>query len=522
MKFRPTSCLPKAFGPSTDERQTENPEARHQAKLNPHGTDVFAHAALQNLNEKLQPSLHGRRRLSKVSAAIEERLDPRGDAENFAAQGKPPMNGYRTGLDGVFKNRADDGFSVAVGNGTFVQRTRDEISTHALLQSHLKANFGDASINAGEVITLADIEATGGFAHRRNPLAQSVARQKGKDTTPLPDPGPPSSSPILSTNPASPDKAVRFLKKGSAISTHGTPPLSPEPASPPLQGPVPKPVQTPIRDRAVSANSLNQVALRLRIWLQSLQGKQNALTDGDQLHWKERAVDWQTALPEPIAESAEEDAAASRSRAGQRRSARKAESARRTTVVSPVANQPVADQPVESKLLAIYSNAQGNFEFHDADKRNGHLSNLWVGKPVRIDGEDWTSVEHYLQAKKFDNDPRLSPQLQERQSAIRGQIKNAATPAETKVIAYRARGAAKCRMPDAEWIRKREDFLRTAVQAKFGQDDTLKNALIATGTAALIERMSQDISGGLRGAILGEGQNKLGEILSTVRKSLAG
>jgi len=187
MKTRFPDFLSKAFSSSSNTPPDRNAEAHHQAKMNPRKADVFGYAALQKLGEKPQPLIWGRWRLSKVSKAVQESLTPTGEEREIASQQATPVRGHKTGLKNIFKNSSSDTFSVRVDRDRLVKRTRAEIETHILLQSHLAANYPDAAIHSREVIALEDIDTPGCCPSFSNPFAGFLARRSANKEAALLD-----------------------------------------------------------------------------------------------------------------------------------------------------------------------------------------------------------------------------------------------------------------------------------------------------------------------------------------------
>lgn len=118
---------------------------------------------------------------------------------------------------------------------------------------------------------------------------------------------------------------------------------------------------------------------------------------------------------------------------------------------------------------------------------------------IIIDGKMWPTVEHYFQAQKF-----LEPSRQE-------EVRLAASPAEAKRLG-RARGMR----PD--WHRVRLAVMRTGLRAKFTQNLYLRELLLSTGGAPLIEAAPRDYFWG-EGAD-GTGANWLGRLLVQLRDEI--
>lgn len=138
----------------------------------------------------------------------------------------------------------------------------------------------------------------------------------------------------------------------------------------------------------------------------------------------------------------------------------------------------------------------------------GCFSNL-APYEIELDGERWPTTEHYFQAQKFPSWPDL-------QEAIR------TTPAdEAKFIArlgrwkYEGPKYAKLR-PD--WEQIKDDVMRRAVLRKFEMHKDIRQILLDTGSALIVENAPKDYYWGIGSD--GSGQNRLGKILMEARTIL--
>ena len=121
--------------------------------------------------------------------------------------------------------------------------------------------------------------------------------------------------------------------------------------------------------------------------------------------------------------------------------------------------------------------------------------------PIRLDGEVWPTSEHYFQAQKF-----AAPRTQAR-------IRKANTPG---LAARMGRDRA---LPLRKgWDGMRIAVMRKAVAAKFTQHPALRELLLSTGDAPIIEHTEHDSFWGDGGD--GSGQNWLGRILVELRTTL--
>jgi ribA/ribD-fused uncharacterized protein len=93
------------------------------------------------------------------------------------------------------------------------------------------------------------------------------------------------------------------------------------------------------------------------------------------------------------------------------------------------------------------------------------------------------------------------------------EIRKAKTPFDAA-----KRGRDRKKKLRANWELIKEDVMRQALKAKFTQHDALRNLLINTGEAKLIEHTSNDIYWGDGGD--GKGKNMLGQLLMELREEL--
>ena len=141
-------------------------------------------------------------------------------------------------------------------------------------------------------------------------------------------------------------------------------------------------------------------------------------------------------------------------------------------------------------------------KFYKVSEPYGCFSNF-AAYPVELDGKVWPTSEHYFQAQKFAGT--------EFEEAIR-QVKS------PMIAARMGRDRAKPLRED--WERVRDEVMRRAVLAKFTQHAALRDALLATGDAVLVEHTRNDSYWGDGGD--GRGRNMLGQILVGIREELRG
>lgn len=128
------------------------------------------------------------------------------------------------------------------------------------------------------------------------------------------------------------------------------------------------------------------------------------------------------------------------------------------------------------------------------------LSNFWMA-PIYVGGMGWASSEHAYQAAKSLNPEDWL------------MIQKCSSPAQAKRM-----GARVQMRPD--WNEFRLAAMEEILEAKFDQHLNLRNKLIATGDAELIEANTWgDVFWGKCGNI---GQNHLGKLLMKIRRKYNG
>lgn len=132
----------------------------------------------------------------------------------------------------------------------------------------------------------------------------------------------------------------------------------------------------------------------------------------------------------------------------------------------------------------------------------GEFSNF-ADFPITLDGKLWPTSEHYFQAQKF------------KEAKLRERIRRANTPA----LAARA-GRSRKNPLRRDWDSAKDQVMREAVRAKFTQHPALRELLLSTGDAVLVEHTENDAYWGDGGD--GRGKNRLGRILMQVREELRG
>ena len=139
------------------------------------------------------------------------------------------------------------------------------------------------------------------------------------------------------------------------------------------------------------------------------------------------------------------------------------------------------------------------------EKPYGAFSNLYR-REIEFEGEKFATSEHAYQAGKA------------RKPEVRRWLMEAPTPA---LLAMAAHGLYVWDI-NSEWSKIKFDRMKRVLQAKFTQHEDMKQLLLSTGTARLVESATVDNAvNRLWGEVNGVGKNKLGELLMEVRAELA-
>ncbi|MBY0546930.1 MAG: NADAR family protein [Candidatus Obscuribacterales bacterium] len=139
-------------------------------------------------------------------------------------------------------------------------------------------------------------------------------------------------------------------------------------------------------------------------------------------------------------------------------------------------------------------------KFYREKDEYGCFSNF-AAFPIAIAGDLWPTSEHYFQAQKFLDE------------ADREQIRQASSPGKA---ADMGRDRKRSLRPD--WESVKDDIMRAAVRAKFSQHAKIRQVLLETGDAWLVEHTANDSYWADGGD--GSGKNMLGRILMEVRAEL--
>jgi ribA/ribD-fused uncharacterized protein len=138
--------------------------------------------------------------------------------------------------------------------------------------------------------------------------------------------------------------------------------------------------------------------------------------------------------------------------------------------------------------------------FYRVAEEFGQFSNF-APFPIDLEGERWSTAEHFFQAQKFQD------------AAYREQIRQTLSPMQAARM-----GRDRARALRSHWEAAKVEVMRRAVRAKFTQHEELRALLLATGQRSLVEHTTNDAYWGDGGD--GSGQNMLGQILMTLRDDL--
>jgi ribA/ribD-fused uncharacterized protein len=138
--------------------------------------------------------------------------------------------------------------------------------------------------------------------------------------------------------------------------------------------------------------------------------------------------------------------------------------------------------------------------FYSTTGEYGCFSNF-SKHPVFLKGKRWPTSEHYFQAQKFAGTEH------EEEVRLCKTAREAANLGRSRKLPLRR-----------DWESVKEQVMLEVVRAKFTQHDDLKQVLLVTGDAKLVEHTENDSYWGDGGD--GSGKNRLGHILMQVRDEL--
>jgi ribA/ribD-fused uncharacterized protein len=159
---------------------------------------------------------------------------------------------------------------------------------------------------------------------------------------------------------------------------------------------------------------------------------------------------------------------------------------------------------MESQLARETSMAAEVRFYRASDKPYGAFSNLYRRSMV-FEGETFPTSEHAYQAGKA------------RKRAVRDWLMSAPSPA---LLAMAAHGLYYWDIAPG-WSTTKFDRMRDVLRAKFGQHEDLRELLLSTGEARLVESATVDNEVNRTwGEVNGVGRNMLGTLLMEIRDEL--
>ena len=138
--------------------------------------------------------------------------------------------------------------------------------------------------------------------------------------------------------------------------------------------------------------------------------------------------------------------------------------------------------------------------YESREKPYGCFSNF-SPHGFELDGVWWPTSEHYFQARKFAGTPYAN------------KIRQAPTPSEAAKL-----GRLRSFPLRPDWQNVKDQVMLQGVLRKFETHADIRAVLLSTGEEVLVENAPTDYYWGC-GAD-GSGQNKLGQVLMTVRTTL--
>ena len=145
---------------------------------------------------------------------------------------------------------------------------------------------------------------------------------------------------------------------------------------------------------------------------------------------------------------------------------------------------------------------RGTVRFYSIRGPHGVFSNF-SRHPVEIGGKVWPTSEHYFQAQKFVG------------TGHEEAVRLAATPSAAARM-----GRDRERPLRGDWEAVKDDVMRAALRAKLAQHADVRDLLLSTGDAEIVEHTTNDRYWGDGGD--GTGRNVLGRLLMELRAELAG
>jgi len=140
-------------------------------------------------------------------------------------------------------------------------------------------------------------------------------------------------------------------------------------------------------------------------------------------------------------------------------------------------------------------------KFHLSHMDTNSLLSSWSKHSIFIENLEWPSVEHYVQAMKYDDGP------------YREKIRNAEHPKSAKKL-----GESRWKKKRANWKSERELYMTRGIYTKCKAYPKIAEALLATGDQAILDTSNYDYFWGCGRDTFGK--NRFGAILMDIRAKL--
>lgn len=157
----------------------------------------------------------------------------------------------------------------------------------------------------------------------------------------------------------------------------------------------------------------------------------------------------------------------------------------------------------QKNRLAYFADHDGFIWFDDDDNKYTFFLSNFYPKSIKIWNMKFSCSEAAFQAAKFLNKPELAVRF----THLDGQ--------EAWKLAQNHSHQQR-----ADWYQVRENIMLEVLRAKFEQQRELKELLLATGDAYLVENNSRDVFWADGGD--GKGKNRLGHLLMQIRGEYGG
>ena len=138
--------------------------------------------------------------------------------------------------------------------------------------------------------------------------------------------------------------------------------------------------------------------------------------------------------------------------------------------------------------------------FYRTNEPYGEFSNF-SAHPIQLKGALWPTTEHYFQAQKFAGTPR----------------EEEICKVESPMVAARM-GRSRQHPLRPDWESVKDKIMLEALRAKFSQHPDLRELLLSTGDAELVEHTANDRYWADGGD--GTGRNRLGQLLMELRAGM--